>query len=67
MLPRSSVLTPIAEENDWIPHEFLCPINQSIMRDPILTKSGHSFERMAIIKWICRQRYLSHDATIAER
>jgi len=35
-----------------IPDEFVCPITQTLMRDPVLTKEGHSFERWAILEWI---------------
>jgi hypothetical protein len=35
-----------------VSHEFLCPITSMIMRDPLMTKSGLSFERTAILKWM---------------
>lgn len=35
-----------------IPDEFICPLTLNIMRDPVMIKSGHSFERSAIFKWI---------------
>jgi hypothetical protein len=31
---------------------FLCPISQEIMRDPVITPKGISFERKAILDWL---------------
>lgn len=31
-----------------MPNEFLCPIFQEIMKDPVLTVDGFCFERRAI-------------------
>jgi hypothetical protein len=31
---------------------FLCPISGAIMKDPVITKYGHSYERNEIEKWI---------------
>jgi hypothetical protein len=36
------------------PSEFICPITCDIMRDPLMCRSGLSFERSAIISWIQR-------------
>ncbi|GAB5363943.1 hypothetical protein AAMO2058_000926600 [Amorphochlora amoebiformis] len=33
------------------PNEFLCPINQKVFQDPVITKDGHTYERKAIEKW----------------
>ena len=35
-----------------IPGEFICPISQEIMRDPVLDPYGISYEREEIEKWI---------------
>lgn len=32
--------------------KFLCPLTKSIMDDPVMTKTGHSFERAALGKWL---------------
>ncbi|PNH02629.1 Ankyrin repeat domain-containing protein 1, partial [Tetrabaena socialis] len=32
------------------PHDFCCPITLCVMRDPVVVKSGHSFERKAITR-----------------
>eukprot|EP00357_Protocruzia_adherens_P028825 CAMPEP_0115007046 /NCGR_PEP_ID=MMETSP0216-20121206/20903_1 /TAXON_ID=223996 /ORGANISM="Protocruzia adherens, Strain Boccale" /LENGTH=172 /DNA_ID=CAMNT_0002373827 /DNA_START=38 /DNA_END=556 /DNA_ORIENTATION=+ len=35
-----------------IPNGFVCPITQQIMRDPVMTPYGHTYEREAIEEWI---------------
>ena len=30
------------------PEDFICPILQEVMIDPVITTDGHSFERKAI-------------------
>ena len=35
-----------------IPSQFLCPITHEIMKDPVSDPEGHSYERIAIIKWL---------------
>jgi hypothetical protein len=42
------------EETISIPHEFICPIEQVIMKDPVLTVDGSSFNRKAIEEWFTR-------------
>jgi hypothetical protein len=34
------------------PSEFYCPITCAIMRDPLMCRSGQSYERSAILVWI---------------
>ena len=36
------------------PEEFLCPINLTIMKDPVIGPDGHSYERTAITQWLQR-------------
>ncbi|KAL3930998.1 MAG: hypothetical protein SGBAC_011511 [Bacillariaceae sp.] len=31
---------------------FLCPLTREIMEDPVMTKTGHNFERDALSKWM---------------
>jgi hypothetical protein len=33
---------------------FICPITQELMRDPVITPKGISFERRAIVNWLSR-------------
>ena len=37
---------------ETLKQEFLCPIFQTIMIDPVLTDDGHTYEREAIEKWL---------------
>jgi U-box domain len=34
--------------------EFICPLTLSIMNDPVMTITGRSFERVAIMEWLAR-------------
>lgn len=36
---------------DDIPPQFLCPITQELIQDPVSTLCGHTFERAAIEQW----------------
>jgi len=33
------------------PAEFFCPITQDVMREPVCTVDGHTYERIAIERW----------------
>ncbi len=35
-----------------IPQEFICPISQQIIYDPVILYDGHTFERASIQKWL---------------
>ena len=39
-------------EDVGIPHEFICPLTLEIMNNPLMDRSGRSFERAAIVEWI---------------
>ena len=49
-LPPQS-LPPSAEP----PDDYLCPITQELMSDPVLAADGHAYERQAILQWIERK------------
>ena len=34
------------------PIDYICPIIQELMRDPVITADGHSYERAAIEEWL---------------
>ena len=36
------------------PEEFLCPISLSLMEDPVIVCTGHTFERTSIVDWFAR-------------
>lgn len=42
-----------SEENNWEEYEsFLCPISLEIMKDPVMTPQGITFERNSIEDWL---------------
>ena len=41
-----------AESDDDCPPDFLCPILQTLMKDPVQAADGHSYERQAIERWL---------------
>ena len=57
----SDLAPPLPEENGPVrvrldrlrdlPHEFLCPITQTVMEDPVMTDDGETYERAAIEAW----------------
>jgi hypothetical protein len=48
MLPEQTDSTNELE----IPDEYTCPLTLELMRDPVMSKYGNSFERSAILKWV---------------
>ena len=44
------------ERREEIQEEFLCPITQAVMEDPVVIDTGRSFERSAILEWFGRGR-----------
>ena len=37
-------------------HNYICPINRSLMMDPVTAEDGHNYDRRNIEMWIaCRQ------------
>ncbi len=36
---------------DDFPNDYLCPINMTPMKDPVICMDGHSYERKAIERW----------------
>ena len=46
---HSEILAGLSESD--IPHQFLCPILQEIMTDPVKTVDGFTYERDAIQRW----------------
>ncbi|CAN6910834.1 unnamed protein product [Brassica oleracea] len=39
------------EHNATLPEHFKCPLSLTVMYDPVMISSGHTFERMWIQKW----------------
>merc|ERR1719473_252605 len=40
------------DDDKDIPPSFICPITQDIMRDPVITVDGQTYERAAISEWL---------------
>mmetsp|Transcript_6818 Transcript_6818/g.17703 ORF Transcript_6818/g.17703 Transcript_6818/m.17703 type:complete len:157 (+) Transcript_6818:82-552(+) len=36
----------------FLPHSMRCPITGDPMRDPVVASDGHSYERVAIMRWL---------------
>eukprot|EP00468_Gymnochlora_sp_CCMP2014_P010450 CAMPEP_0167762734 /NCGR_PEP_ID=MMETSP0110_2-20121227/12948_1 /TAXON_ID=629695 /ORGANISM="Gymnochlora sp., Strain CCMP2014" /LENGTH=239 /DNA_ID=CAMNT_0007649673 /DNA_START=316 /DNA_END=1035 /DNA_ORIENTATION=+ len=41
---------------EQIPSSFFCPITYEVMKDPVMTSDGYSYERKAIESWIKKSR-----------
>jgi hypothetical protein len=37
-----------------IPEDYLCPIRQELMTDPVVASDGHTYDRESITDWIRR-------------
>ena len=35
-----------------IPEDFLCPITQEMMENPVMAADGHTYEKAAIVRWL---------------
>lgn len=40
------------EQQDLLPEDYCCPITSRLMREPVTTSDGHTYEREAIEKWL---------------
>ncbi|KXZ43686.1 hypothetical protein GPECTOR_83g298 [Gonium pectorale] len=52
--PRPLVVPPSPQDPRPVrlPGSLMCPITQSVMRDPVNTATGHTYERSAIEAWL---------------
>jgi len=46
------MITHNINEEDNVPEEFICPITNEIMKNPLMSIHGFSFERDAIFEWL---------------
>ncbi|KAH3762882.1 hypothetical protein Pelo_5183 [Pelomyxa schiedti] len=46
-------------DGDCLPYEFICPITQEVMKDPVLASDGYLYEREAIVSWMSTGRHTS--------
>ena len=54
---KSSV--KISDTDEEIPEEFICPITQDVMRNPVLCSDGYIYEKAAIEEWLISRRKTS--------
>jgi hypothetical protein len=47
----------MAASSDAVPSSFLCPITHEVMRDPVTTCDGQSYEHMAIKQWLAKSKH----------
>ena len=52
---RASAAAPRATLAAEPPDDYLCPITQELMSDPVIATDGHTYERKAILQWIERK------------
>jgi hypothetical protein len=58
-----------ARASPFIPSQYMCPITQDWMMNPVVTPSGHSYERSAIVEWLetdCRDPFTRKELKISE-
>merc|ERR1719456_1375774 len=41
---------------DQVPRDYLCPITQDVMIDPVMAADGKTYERVAIAEWLRTHR-----------
>eukprot|EP00527_Entomoneis_sp_CCMP2396_P000744 CAMPEP_0198154598 /NCGR_PEP_ID=MMETSP1443-20131203/68680_1 /TAXON_ID=186043 /ORGANISM="Entomoneis sp., Strain CCMP2396" /LENGTH=170 /DNA_ID=CAMNT_0043821279 /DNA_START=179 /DNA_END=691 /DNA_ORIENTATION=+ len=54
----------VAQDSIEHPEEFICPITQEIMIDPVVSRYGQSYERAAIVEWLAAG---SHGCPLSRR
>ena len=52
---RSTSVSTFDEQEEL--EAMLCPISQEVMKDPVMTPSGHCFDRRSIEDWLGRKNY----------
>ena len=52
--PPAAAAADAADGLGTIPPDYICPITQELMRDPVIALDGHSYERDAILQWFGR-------------
>lgn len=55
---------PSMEYSVEVPDEFICPLTLEIMKDPVVSRYGNSFERSAIVEWL---KNGTHDCPLTRR
>jgi U-box domain len=45
-----------AHASDFIPVEYMCPLTLDWIQDPVVSVSGHSYSRLAILEWLTKSK-----------
>lgn len=53
---RTKTNTTSSSNSESIPNEFLCPITQELMTDPVCASDGYTYERKAIEGWLQKKK-----------
>ena len=51
-LEKSNTMPTNDEDETEGKDSFICPINQTLMKDPVITPYGTTYERSAILNWL---------------
>lgn len=54
--PPEDNFDDVTREDTPLEREFLCPIQHTIMIDPVVDRDGYSYERRAIVQWLEKNR-----------
>ena len=46
------MMLPTIHANQVLRDEFVCPITQELMFDPVIAADGHTYDRSAIQRWL---------------
>ena len=51
-LPGPSAQRSLLKSFEELPEDFVCPITQELMQDPVFASDGHTYERSALVCWL---------------
>ena len=55
-LDKTNTMTTNYDDDIEGKDSFICPINQTIMEDPVITPYGTTYERSAILNWLKKNK-----------
>lgn len=50
-LRKVDTLEELSADVITVPHEYICPLSQDLLEDPVTTADGFTYERSAITRW----------------
>jgi hypothetical protein len=51
-LPPENPLPEYQGDEEGLPPSFLCPVSMAVMREPIVTRYGVTYDRESIVRWL---------------